>query len=164
MTGLTCRSCHADGSASGESAPAPSGDVCVDCHRPEYRAIPEWWSAGVGDRLTLVDRYVTLAEADAARLPEGDPVRAALSTARERLEWVRAGWGVHNLPLAHQIFEEALAAGAAVYVAIGANAPAAPDMGRPPRSGFCSGCHYQVGQLGLSEDMPEDFHQEVIGN
>jgi len=164
MDGLTCRSCHANGSGTAPVSARPTrhGDACTQCHRAEYRAIPQWWADGVRDRLSLVDRYVTEAERAAARRPGDEDVRLALATARARLDFVRLGDGSHNLPLTHRLLEDALAAAAATYAAAGQVQPFLPSLGRPPRSGFCSYCHYQIGELGLTEDMPEDFHREVV--
>lgn len=156
--GLTCGSCHLepDGTAA-ENRPAGTGDACVDCHRPEYRSVLRWWEAGVADRTRLVNRYLTGAE---NALGEDN---AELAEARSLLMLVRDGNGEHNLPLTHRLFQETLERTRAAYREAGRTPPPAPTLGRDPRPGLCSYCHYRVDEPGMSEEMDDTFHREVMG-
>ena len=40
--------------------------------------------------------------------------------------------------------------------------PAPPALGRSPRQGLCSYCHYRTDEPGLSESMSDAFHREVM--
>ncbi len=162
--GLTCASCHAEAGEGGFEAPSPSrppgatlGDACADCHRPEYRTVLAWWREGVASRTERVERY--LAEAERAVGAE----RPELGEARALLAQVRDGQGAHNLPLTHRLFEEALARTGAAYRAEGRTVPVPPALGRPPREGLCSYCHYRGTEPGMTEEMDDAFHRAVMG-
>lgn len=162
--GLTCGSCHAEAGEDGLVAPAGSeasaralGDACVDCHRPEYRTVLAWWREGVEDRTARVARYL---ESAAVAVGADAP---GLVEARALLSEVREGAGAHNLPLTHRLFEEALARAGAAYRAEGRTPPSPPALGRPPREGLCTYCHYRVGEPGMTEEMDDAFHRAVMG-
>ena len=160
-SGLVCRSCHVEGSGS-PPVSAAAGAACVTCHRDEYQTVGRWWVEGVGDRMALVEPYLATAEGVVGRLATSDERRAQLSVSRGRLELLRSAGGEHNVRLAHQIFEEVVDASTAVLEASGVVASSEPALGEPPRSGFCTYCHYQIDQERTTEGMPEDFHREVM--
>lgn len=156
--GLTCRSCHGEAAENVENRPVPTtGDACVDCHQNEYRTVLRWWEEGVAGRTGLVDRY--LGAAEAALGPES----AELAGARELLGLVRRGAGEHNLPLTHRLLQSSLERVGAAYRAAGRTPPAAPGMGRDPRPGLCTYCHYRVNEPGMTEQMDDAFHRAVMG-
>jgi hypothetical protein len=160
MNGLTCGSCHgsdAGGKGSGTS------QACVDCHRREYATVLRWWKQGLDERARLVDRYLAGAQAAVAGRPDSDPAVQAVDDARATLAMVRGGGGEHNLPLAQRMFETALAQGAEAYRRAGRPAPTPPEMGRAPREGLCTYCHYRLQEPGLSAQMDDAFHRAVVG-
>jgi hypothetical protein len=165
LDGLTCRSCHI-------GRPAPSGNggavatsaSCSGCHRPEYATVLRWWSQGSEQRRALSDTYVRRAEGALAE-ETGDSVQTLLEGARGLVDLVSRGGGEHNIPLSHQAFVESVARAEAAYVAAGWSAPPPPDLGRRPRMGLCSYCHYRVDQASLPPPSAaeERFHREVLG-
>ena len=160
--GLTCGSCHVDGSGTLALSEDETVESCASCHRAEYEVVGRWWIEGTRDRLALVEPYVASAERVVARLPDGDSNRARLATARDRLDLVSIGGGEHNIRLVHQIFEEVVRTASDALQAAGEAADGAPALGRAPSSGFCSYCHYHVDPTSITEEMPEDFHREVM--
>lgn len=163
MDGLTCASCHIPSPVGDADALAGTSVACVQCHREEYATVLRWWNQGVAERLTLVEGYVRGAEGAVAGRPETDPAREAAARARALVALVRDGGGQHNLPLAHRIFEDALAGASEAYRAAGRGVPPAPELGRAPRQGICSFCHYRLREPGFSETMDDAFHREVLG-
>ena len=155
--GLTCRSCHGDPGTATENRPRTTADACVDCHRPEYGEVLDWWREGVGDRSRMVEGYLSRAESALG------PGAAGLAEARGLLELVREGTGAHNLPLTHRLFRAALARAAEAYEVAGRRPPRPPGLGRAPREGLCTYCHYRVNEPGLTEEMDDAFHRAVMG-
>jgi hypothetical protein len=157
--GLTCRSCHDEARRGEPAGPAPAAS-CVACHRTEYGIIGRWWSEGVTGRARLVENYLGRADRDLARM---EAAAAPLEGARRLLGVVDGAAGAHNLTLTHQIFEAALDSVAVAYRAVGGTAPSAPQLGRRPRPGICSYCHYRLNEPGLTERMDDAFHRDVVG-
>jgi len=163
MDGVGCASCHIppdDGEAGVLSGTA---QACIQCHRSEYATVLSWWNQGLGDRIRLVDRYLAGAEATVAGRPADDEAVQAVARARKLLTIIREGGGQHNLPLAHRVFEDALAGAAQAYRLARGSAPPAPDLGRTPKQGICVFCHYRLGEPAFSETMDDAFHREVLG-
>ena len=164
MDGLTCTSCHIPPSdASVDGALSGTSQACVQCHRPEYATILQWWNQGIADRTRLVDQYLRGAESAVAGRPDGDPGRQAAERARNVLDLVRSGGGQHNLPLTHRIFEDVVADASEAYRLAGRGVPPAPRLGRAPRQGICAFCHYRIDEPGFSDTMDDAFHREVLG-
>jgi hypothetical protein len=163
MDGLTCRSCHIPVGESTEAPRPGTAEACVSCHRPEYAVVLRWWNQGVDERLRLVDSYLSGAERAVAGEEEVGAGRQATARARRLLDLVRRAGGQHNLPLAHRVFEQATAAATEAYRSAGRVAPPRPDLGRPPRQGICTYCHYRLAEPGLTERMDDAFHREVVG-
>jgi hypothetical protein len=94
-----------------------------------------------------------------------DSVRTLLEGARGLVDLASRGGGEHNISLSHRAFVEGVERAAAAYVAAGRSAPSRPDLGRLPRMGLCSYCHYRVDQANLRPPSAaeERFHREVIG-
>ncbi len=160
--GLTCASCHVDGSGS-EAAPGEvTVQACSSCHQAEYETVGLWWIEGVRDRFAVVAPYVEEAARIAERLPHDHPSRERLEVTQARLDLVSMGGGHHNIRLTHQIFEDAVEAAAGVLESAGFIPRPPPALGRAPTSGFCSYCHYHVDPTHISEEMPEDFHRDVM--
>ena len=154
MDGLTCRSCHLGPQRAGSGRPQVEPASCTQCHRDEYATVLRWWEQGIGERLGLVERYLEDAERASGRPAE---------RARSLLELVEDGRGEHNLPLTHRILEEALTLATTAYREVGREAPPAPALGRAPRQGLCTYCHYTRAQAGFSTVMDDAFHREVLG-
>ena len=156
LIGMTCRSCHvqtAEGSTTSTS--------CVSCHSPEYAQVLRWWERGSAERIALTRTYV--AGAATAAAPAGaDSARIHAAAADSLLEFVRQGISAHNMPLSHRALEEAVARASAAYVAAGRSAPARPDLGRMPRMGQCTYCHYEWREPRFQLDMPDAFHRRVM--
>lgn len=160
MDGLTCRSCHqAEGSALAATPGAAA--ACVGCHRTEYATILRWWETGGQARLARAAPFV---EAGARRLASGeDSLSLALEEAREWVALVAEAGAVHNLPLAHRLLQEASDRVTAAYRARGVAMPPAPELGRQPRMGLCTYCHYRPDDPWLFEEMSGSFHRDVLG-
>ena len=164
MDGVSCASCHIPPDDGEPGVLSGAARACIQCHRGEYAIVLSWWNQGLGDRIRLVDRYLAGAEAAVAHLPGDDAAVLATARARKLLTIVREAGGQHNLPLAHRVFEDALAGAArADRLAAGGSAPPPPDLGRAPRQGICVFCHYRLGEPGFSETMDDAFHREVLG-
>jgi hypothetical protein len=160
MNGLTCGSCHGSDAGQGSGA---TGQACVDCHRPEYATVLKWWTQGIAERTRIVDRYVSTAQgAMAGRAPD-DPAIRALDQARATLKLLSTGGGEHNIPLAQRMFESALAQAAQAYRLAGETPPLVPSMGRAPRPGLCTYCHYRLQEPVMSDQMNDAFHRAVVG-
>lgn len=164
MDGLTCRSCHIPSTSTDANNRPGTSEACVQCHRPEYATVLRWWNQGIRERLTLVDRYLAGAETAVRGRGADDPGVRATARARSQLELVRTSGGQHNLPLAHRIFEDALAGAETAYREAGAGVPPAPQLGRAPRQGICAYCHYRIQEPGMSDAMDDAFHREVLRN
>jgi len=160
MDGVTCRSCHvrvpgADGPVLGTDA------SCTGCHRAEYSTVLQWWEQGVSQRQSLAERYVGAAER--ALRNRGDSAVALVTTARSWLNTVDEASGVHNLELTHRLLVDAVERAREAYGAAGVASPPAPGLGREPRSGLCSYCHYTLGATAVTAEMDSVFHREVLG-
>jgi hypothetical protein len=156
LVGLTCRSCHvqtADGAATRTN--------CVDCHSPEYATVLRWWETGSSDRIAQTAAYVDDARAAAGTATAADALVHA-DAADSLLAFVRRGGAAHNLPLAHHALEESLTRAAAVYTASGRAAPVRPNLGRAPRMGQCTYCHYVWREPRFQQDMPDAFHRSAM--
>lgn len=160
MNGLTCGSCHGADAGTGNGATA---QACVDCHRSEYATVEKWWRQGVDERTRLVERYVAAAQTAVAGRGAEDPAVQAVTQARANLELLKLGRGEHNIPLAQRMFESTLSQAAGAYRLAGLRAPTEPAMGRAPRPGLCTYCHYRLQEPVMSEQMNDAFHRAVVG-
>ena len=61
------------------------------------------------------------------------------------------------------MFQDALADAAEAYRLANLQAPTAPAMGRAPRPGLCTYCHYRLQEPVMSEQMNDAFHRAVVG-
>lgn len=162
LAGLTCRSCHVPPAA----GPAPEEPIrgqaraCAGCHRAEYAQVLDWWLEGLAQRERATRAYVNRA-LTALQGVQQDSARVLLADADAYLRLVEAAGGQHNLELSDRLFRQSLEHAAAAYRLAGRSAPAAPDLGRPPHMGLCSGCHYD-NQPWRLEGMPAGFHREVL--
>jgi hypothetical protein len=109
-----------------------------------------------------MERYVAGAEGTVASRGDDDPAAQAAVEARAALSLVAEGGGAHNLTLAHRLFEESLTSAQEAYRLAGGTVPAPPPLGRAPRQGICTYCHYEMGQLGFTEEMDDEFHRAVL--
>jgi len=160
MNGLTCGSCHGSDAGRGGGATA---QACVDCHRSEYATVLKWWTQGLNERTSIVDRYIAAARRATAGRGADDPAVHAVDQARATLTLLSAGRGEHNIPLAQRMFESALAQAAEAYRLAGEKPPLVPSMGRAPRPGLCTYCHYRLQEPVMSEKMNDAFHRAVVG-
>lgn len=164
MDGLSCGSCHAGpGSGAPTVAVAGTAAACADCHRTEYREILTWWRQGGQARLARVAPFVERGAALVASRPGDDSIRVALAEALAWVDLVREGGAVHNLPLAHELLQTATDRVAEAYRATGLAMPPPPDLGRQPRMGLCTYCHYRPDDPWLFQEMSGAFHREVLG-
>lgn len=159
VSGLGCGSCHAAGADSVEGASGSMGGACGACHSAPYDLVPSWWSTGGVDRATAVLEYAEGGRSalSAAGLDE------ELGELDEALEWARRvaeGNAAHNVVLSHRLLEAALAAAEDAYLEAGTVAPFPPVLGREPRPGLCSYCHYDMPFEGPERRLgpPDDFH------
>lgn len=162
VDGLTCRSCHVPVAPTEQQATVTGSPVsCSGCHRSEYATVLRWWNRGTEERTRLVDDYLRSVE---ARLPADPPPGAveAMGDAEALLALVRDAGAQHNLPLAHRLFEASVERAGEAARAAGQAAPRAPDLGRLPRMGLCTYCHYRLDDPWQFGDMPGDFHREVL--
>ncbi len=157
MDGVTCSSCH-----QAQDGGKATARACVGCHRPEFSRILRWWKEGVAQRMSMVSAY--LAGADSAVQGRGakDPAVQAIAEARDRLDLIKRAGGAHNIPLAHRLFQDALADATRAYRDVGRQPPTPPSLGRTPRRGICAFCHYRLPEPGFSQSMPDAFHREVL--
>lgn len=158
MDGLTCRSCHR-----AQDGGKATAQACVACHRPEFARVLGWWTEGIRQRMTLVRRYLAGADAAIAGRSDKDPAVKAVERGRSELDLIARGDGVHNIPLTHQLFQDALAEAAQAYRDVGRQPPTPPYLGNVPRRGICSFCHYKLPGPHFSQSMPDAFHREVLG-
>lgn len=163
MDGLTCRSCHLPPGTGPAGRRLGTAEACVQCHRPEYAKILGWWSEGIAQRTSMVDRYLAGAEAVVSGRGEDDAAVRAAARARAMLDVIETAGGQHNLPLTHRVFVDAVAGAAEAYRLSGRAAPPRPSLGRSPRQRICSYCHYGLPQPGFTERMDDAFHREVLG-
>lgn len=153
--GITCRGCHGVAAVDFEhpdTAISGDPDRCVSCHLPEYRTVLDWWKAGGEQRLARARAWVAAAGSRAG-VPED-----SVATALERLAFVEAGGFVHGPRLADRLMRDALR----TVGAVGADPPAAPDLGAPPREGLCSYCHLEPDAAWSLDEMPDDFHRDAL--
>jgi hypothetical protein len=155
LLGMTCRSCHVPG----------AGDAtrtsCVGCHSAEYATVLTWWERGSAERVAQTAAYVASARAAAAGAA-ADSARIHAAAADSLLRFVRDGGPAHNLPLSHRALQTALERAADAWRAAGRAAPARPDLGRMPRMGLCTYCHYTWREPRFQVDMPDAFHRRVM--
>ena len=161
MDGLTCRSCHVASTGSTAATDVRgSARGCTGCHRSEYATVLSWWRQGGDQRVALARRYL-----DAARSALGGTSGAAadlLGESEELLDFVTAGGPQHNIPLSHDLLDQSLQRSAAAYREAGRQPPEVPSLGRRPRMGICSYCHYRTNDPWTFSTQPADFHQEVM--
>lgn len=160
LDGVTCRSCHVP-SLSGDLTEPVEGidDGCTGCHRREFARVLDWWKQGSRDRIRIVDATLSRAR---ETLTGNAPASTLLDSAALLLELVEAGHPVHNLPLSHQLLIQASDQVHQAYLDAGRSPPAPPDLGREPRMGLCSYCHYRLNDPWLFEEMSGPFHREVL--
>lgn len=162
VSGLTCGSCH-----QGEGGrPAAEGSVagivasCQACHRPEYRQVLQWWGEGTAQRVRRATAYRRGA-VRALAPAEGDSAGRLLQEAERLVALADRSGGAHNLGLTDAMLRRSLELVGLAYDVAGRTRPAEPSLGRPPRVGFCSYCHYRVGEPALTGELPTDFHDEL---
>lgn len=163
QSGLTCGSCHAErggGDRAGAAVVSTVARACTGCHREEYARVLTWWEEGAAQRLRRARGYRSRAAGD-LRGAAPDSVPVHLGRAEELLALVERAGASHNVQLADAILRESVDRVRAAYRAAGRQPPAAPEMGRRPRVGFCSYCHYRIGEPTGFDEIPADFHQEV---
>lgn len=161
MDGLTCRSCHVPDPGANAATPVAGSEVgCQQCHRSEYRTVLDWWIDGSDDRLRQVRNALGRAENALGDAP-GAAMR--LDSARVLVGLVEEGGATHNLHLAHRLLVQASDQINQAYLDATRSPPAPPELGRDPRMGLCSYCHYRLNDPWLFEEMSGDFHREVLG-
>ena len=160
MDGLTCASCHISPLRGDPAVPVTGAEQgCVGCHRSEFDQVLEWWKQGSRDRLRLVDASLERARTALA----GSAVAAPrLDTAGVLLQTTREGGAVHNLQLSHQLLVEASDQVHQAYLDAGRSPPPPPELGREPRMGLCSYCHYRLNDPWLFEELSGAFHRQVL--
>ena len=164
MDGLTCRSCHVSpsGRGSGGSTAVTGSEVsCTGCHQAEYGTVLAWWNAGTAQRVRLVEEY--LGRASARVGSGGDSARTLMADAERLLTLVRAGGGQHNIPLTHDLLGASVARAGDAVRAGGGTPPTPPALGRRPRMGICTYCHYRTDDQMRFGEMNEDFHRRALG-
>jgi hypothetical protein len=157
MDGLSCSSCHTSAPAQGdEESRVGTADGCLSCHRAEFGEVLEWWNEGLADRMAAVETA-----ASRARRAGGAGASARLDSAQATLALLESGNGVHNITLSHRLLEEASGQVARALAQGGQAVPASLEMGRTPRQGTCSFCHYRVNDPWSFGEMTGEFHAEV---
>lgn len=163
VAGLSCGSCHAApaaGPAPGSPAIRGGEAACEACHRPEYRRVLGWWREGTAVRAERAADYQERA-ARALGSAAGDSARSLLEAARRLTARAAEAGGHHNLILSDGMLRRSLELVEGAYAAAGRSAPPRPAMGRRPRVGFCSYCHYRPGEPAVTDEVPADFHEEL---
>ena len=162
MAGMTCRSCHIAEQALSDDARTNVGSStsCAACHAPQYETVLGWWKEGLRERRALVQQYVAGARRAAA---SSEAAAAPLLRADSLLAFVDDADGHHNMPLSHRSMEAAVAQAARAYRELGLVEPPPPELGRQPRMGLCTYCHYRWREPRFHADMPDRFHREVLG-
>lgn len=165
LSGLGCGSCHGESLESADGATGPMDGSCGDCHSAEYDLVPAWWSIGGVDRANAVLSYAEGSRAALAAAGMDEELRE-LDGALEWARWVAEGNAAHNVVLSHRLLEAALAAAEDAYLDAGTLAPFPPILGREPRPGLCSYCHYDMPFEGPGVRLgpPDDFHLSLRGS
>ena len=160
MDGLTCRSCHrAEPGADPRVPVSGSSASCEACHSEGYSAVMDWWVEGGRARVTSAETFLG---SIASRLNgASDSTAALLASADRMIALVRDAGAIHNVPLAHRLLEEAMDRAASVAATAGQGA-SPPPLGRRPRMGLCSYCHFGVDDPGLDRPMSGWFHEAEI--
>ena len=159
LDGLTCRSCHVAGPA--DDSTGGTRVTCTTCHPAQYEQVLDWWNQGTRERVGDARRYVAVAVERAGRSGSAE-ARGHAAAADSLLRFVTDGDAAHNLPLSHDALAAAVARAASALAATGGGAPAAPDLGRRPRMGQCTYCHYVWREPRFESDMPDAFHRDVM--
>lgn len=160
LSGLACGTCHSDAAGEIPSDRALGGraEACVACHRPEYRQVLTWWGEGARQRARRVRDYVSRAR---RTLGSPDTVEALLDRSGAYVDLVERTGAQHNLAFSDRLLRLGVELTGDAYRVQGRRVPPGPDLGRRPRVGFCSYCHYRIGEPADFQEMPEDFHQAV---
>jgi hypothetical protein len=163
--GLTCRSCHVSNPdrVAAEDATLGGEVSCVGCHSLEYATVLSWWIEGSTSRQRHVGDYLSAARRALGGSGSADTVQVMLEEASGLLQAVVDGGGHHNLLLSHRSYQEAVRLAEDAYGLSGRTAPPPPPLGRTPRMGQCSYCHYRDDEPWSFREMEGPFHEEVVG-
>lgn len=161
LDGLTCRSCHVAAQGTDPAVAVNGSDQgCEQCHRTEYGEVLRWWTQGADARIRMVGSALDRARTVLQGAPDA---MVRLDSARVLVTLVQEGRATHNLHLAHRLLVQASDQINQAYLDARRSPPAPPELGREPRMGLCSYCHYRVNDPWLFEEMSGDFHREVMG-
>ncbi len=166
LDGMSCRGCHRGAAPDGVNGAQRAHAVragaaeCIACHPDGYDRVLEWWQEGIRMRRASLEALIN-------SLRDRGVSAASLDHAEARLAEITVELGVHNLELAHRIFEDVWKA---ISGADGAEIdPAASDgiariLGPHPRRGTCSHCHYATVRTPALSDMSPSIHARLHGD
>ncbi|MEE8572218.1 MAG: cytochrome c3 family protein [Gemmatimonadota bacterium] len=152
---VACQSCHGlPQDMAGHAQVQVAGEAtCLSCHGIRYANILPGWQADIERKLESVGAVVEAAAASRRQGPETRRVEAdsLIDLARENVELVRVGGGVHNIGYADaalrasmQLVQEAFESGGIDY------RPPEVDLGDPVSENECLRCH-----LGIEDQRGE---------
>jgi hypothetical protein len=161
--GVTCSGCHAEGLAMSPApvtldATHPDGRACRACHPDGYDDVFAMWREGLDARDAELTRLLARATEAVGSREEG---RSALQNAKSALDVVREANGVHNLELAHRLYERAWQHTREGMIAAGVDPPSRPELGPRPHIGSCTYCHYDRPAAPRIEDMDPAIHARL---
>jgi len=130
--GVRCEGCHLQHG----SDTAKAGEVaCMSCHGPRYRTILEDWKITISERTAAVRRQI-----DSTTRLLGATASAALADARDNLELVESGSGVHNMQFSLALLQAAYSQQNDARRLAG-RSELAPPWPVPPYETPCLECH-----------------------
>ncbi len=138
---LGCRSCHEAKGSEGHLLGLT--ESCVSCHGQKFDGLSAGWAAGMTQRTEASIRYIQTA-GDAIGSNASTEVTAALERARELVDWIDKGGGVHNLTTSDAILRDAIESTEEAYRLAGRIPPRRPALGPAVAENECMHCHYGV--------------------
>ncbi len=147
-----------------------TGESCDTCHQPGYDRVLEGWRGLLGRALADTRGVIAAATSSVAALGSAAPraSRTELATARDRLDEVVKGHGVHNIAFALSLLDEAqqdaqrAAKDAGKTVAV----PGVPEA-KLMRENECRLCHLQPPRGDFSvggRRFPHGAHVDAVGD
>ncbi len=127
----------------------PSESACLECHGTQYKGMLDNWSKTIDTMMTAVNGKLAAVEQALATTTPNHPqlakARKLVADAKQNLDFVKLGKGVHNVFFAADLLKVANSYLDEAMVAIG-KAPAKSSEETLVRGGYCAVlCHKQAG-------------------